>query len=213
LGIPEGGFNLIKRFKENPALSEIPVFALTSGVISEDEGLQMTGQIERVMRKDAINSSELINHLRNLEIMHPKRAGLVDDMTGLFNFRYFQIRLAQEAKRAMRYKFQLVLAILDIDHFSHYINKHGEYYGNLTVRKIAEVLRRHTRSSDVVVRYSGNAFALILPNTLLSSSVSLCKRLVSIIHDYPFLKEEFQPNGRLTVSIGTSEFRGNPPKN
>ena len=208
IGIPEGGFNLIKRFKENPALSEIPLFALTSGTLLEDEGLQMTGQVERVLRKDALNSRALINHLRNLELMHPKRAGLLDDTTGLFNYRYFQIRLAQESKRATRYKFPLVLAILDIDHFGHYMNKHGEYYCNLTLRKIAEILRRHTRGSDVIVRYGGDAFALILPNTLLSSGVNLCKRLVSIIHDYPFIKEEVQPNGRLTVSIGASEFKG-----
>lgn len=208
LDMKEGGFNLIKRFKENPALSEIPVFALTAGTISEEEGFRMTDRIERFLRKDAIDSSELINHLRNLEIIHPKRAGLIDDITGLFNLRYFKIRLAQEAKRAMRYNFPLVLAILDIDHFGHYINKHGEYYGNLTLRKVAEILRRHTRGSDVVVRYGGDAFALIIPNTLLPSGVNLCKRLVSIIHDYPFLREEVQPNGRLTVSAGVSDFRG-----
>ncbi len=209
IGIPEGGFGLIKTLKENPAMGEIPIFALTSGgTLSEDEGLQMIGQIEMVLRKDALNSRALINHLRNLELIHPKRAGLVDDTTGLFNYRYFQIRLSQEAKRAMRYKFPLVLAILDIDHFGHYMNKHGEYYCNLTLRKIAEILRRHTRASDVIVRYGGDAFALILPNTLLSSGVNLCKRLASIIHDYPFLKEEVQPNGRLTASIGASEFKG-----
>ena len=95
LNIPEGGFNLIKSFKENPATKGMPIFALTSSSLSPDESLEMTGQVERVLRKDALNSSALVAHLRNLEVLHPKRAGLIDDITGIFNHRYFQIRLAQ----------------------------------------------------------------------------------------------------------------------
>jgi diguanylate cyclase (GGDEF)-like protein/PAS domain S-box-containing protein len=212
LNIPEGGFNLIKSLKENPATKRIPVFALTSSTLSTDESLQMIGQIERVLKKDAISSKELVNHLRDLEILHPKRAGLIDEITGLFNYRYFQIRLAQETNRAKRYKFPLLLAILDVDHLGHYINKHGEYYGNLALRKIAELLRKNIRGSDVVVRYGGDAFAIILTNTLFSSGSSLCRRFISIIHDYPFLKEESQPNGRLTASIGIVEFKDQSPE-
>ena len=212
LNIPDGGFNLIKNFRENPATKRIPIFALTSSPLSADESLQMTGQIERVLRKDALSSKELINHLRDLEVLLPKRAGLIDDITGLFNHRYFQIRLAQETNRAKRYKFPLVLAILDIDHFGHYVDEHGEYYGNLALRKVAELLRKNIRGSDVVVRYGGDAFAVLLTNTLLSSGVSLCKRFLSVIHDYPFLKEESQPNGRLTASIGILEFKEQSPE-
>ncbi|MDO9288503.1 MAG: diguanylate cyclase, partial [Thermodesulfovibrionales bacterium] len=212
LNIPEGGFNLIKNLKENPATKRIPIFALTSSALLPDESLQLTGQIERVLRKDALSSKELINHLRDLEILLPQRAGLIDDITGLFNHRYFQIRLAQETNRAKRYKFPLVIAILDIDHFGHYVDKHGEYYGNLALRKIAELLRKNIRGSDVVVRYGGDAFGLILTNTLLSSGTPLCKRFLTVIHDYPFLKEESQPNGKLTASIGVLEFKGQSPE-
>jgi diguanylate cyclase (GGDEF)-like protein len=76
------------------------------------------------------------------------------------------------------------------------------------LRKIAELLRKDIRGSDVVVRYGSDAFALILTNTYLSSGVTLCKRLLSTIHDYPFLKEESQPNGRLTASAGILAFSG-----
>ncbi|PIW88885.1 MAG: hypothetical protein COZ93_08065 [Nitrospirae bacterium CG_4_8_14_3_um_filter_44_28] len=208
LNIPEGGFNLIKSFKENPATKMMPIFALTSGPLSEDERLQMTGQVERVLKKDALNSRALVTHLRDLEVLHPQRAGLIDDITGIFNHRYFQIRLAQETNRARRYNIPLVLAILDMDHFSHYVDRHGEYYGNLALRKVAELLRKNIRGADVVVRYGGGAFAVMLTNTFLSSGVTLCKRSLSTIHDYPFLKEESQPNGRLTASIGVLEFKG-----
>ncbi len=208
LNIPEGGFNLIKSFKENPATKMIPIFALTFGALSEDESIYMTGQVERVLRKDALSSSALVTHLRDLEVLHPKRAGLIDEITGIFNHRYFQIRLAQETSRARRYSLPFVMAIFGVDYFSHYTNRHGEYYGNLALRKIAELLRKDIRGSDVVVRYGSDAFALILTNTYLSSGVALCKRFLSTIHDYPFLKEEGQPNGRLTASAGILEFSG-----
>ncbi|MEK7712832.1 MAG: response regulator, partial [Nitrospirota bacterium] len=165
LNIPEGGFNLIKSFKENPATKMIPVFALTSASLSPDESLEMTGQIERVLRKDALSSKELITHLRDLEVLHPQRAGLIDEITGIFNHRYFQIRLAQETSRARRYNLPFVMAIFGVDYFTHYTNRHGEYYGNLALRKIAELLRKDIRGSDVVVRYGSDAFALILTNT------------------------------------------------
>jgi len=212
LNLAGGGFNLIRELKDNPATKGTPIFALTSTSLSPDESLQMTGQVERVLRKDALSSRVLINHLRDMEILHPKRAGLIDDVTGIFNHRYFQLRLAQETKRAVRYKFPLVLAILDIDHFGHYMDKHGEYYGNLALRKVAELLRKNIRGSDVVVRYGGDAFAIILTNTLLSSGVNLCKRFISVVRDYPFLKEETQPNGKLTASMGIAEFKGQAPE-
>jgi len=207
IGIHGGGFNLIKRIKENPALRDIPIFAISSRPISPDESLQMRGQIERVLSKDALGSRELINHLRELEILHPKRAGLIDDITGLFNYRYLQIRLAQETNRAKRYNLPLLFAILDIDHFGHYVSKEGEYYGNLVLKKVADLLRKNIRGSDVAVRYGGDAFGIILPNTIIPSGLTLCRRFLSIIHDYPFLKENIQPGGRITASIGISSFK------
>jgi len=212
LTLAGGGFDVIRELKDNPATKGTPVFALTSTSLSPDESLEMTGQVERVLKKDALSSKVLINHLRDMEILHPKRAGLIDDVTGVFNHRYFQLRIAQETKRAARYKFPMVLAMLDLDHFGHYMDKHGEYYGNLVLRKVAELLRKNIRGSDVVVRYGGDAFAIILTNTFLSSGVNLCKRFISLIRDYPFVREETQPNGKLTASVGVAEFKGQLPE-
>lgn len=212
LNLPEGGFKVIKEFRDNIALKDVPIFAITSTTLSSDERLEMAGQIERVLCKDALSSKELINYLKSIEVLHPKRAGLIDELTGIFNYRYFQIRLSQEIARSIRYKLPLVLMLLDIDHFNHYISRKGEYYGNLILKKVTELIRKNIRSSDVLVRYGTDAFAVILTNTLLSSSIILARRFVSTIHDYPFLYEEVQPNGKITVSIGTSEFKGQSPE-
>lgn len=207
-GIANGGYNAIRKIKDNPALTDIPVIALTHRDLSKDDKLAMTGQIEGILNKDALNSVELVEHLRHLEALYPNKAGLIDEATGLFNFRYFNIRLAQESKRAKRYKTPLVLLFLDVDHFDNYKSKKGEHYGNLASRKVAELVNKHIRGSDVLVRYKGNSFAVILTNTSLFSGINLAKRFVSMIHDYPFLHEEVQPNGKITISIGISDYNG-----
>ncbi|MBF8278416.1 MAG: hypothetical protein HW390_3489 [Candidatus Brocadiaceae bacterium] len=169
-------------------------------------------QHKRVLCKDSINSRELIGHLRSLELLHPKRAGLIDELTGVFNYRYFQIRLAQETLRATRYKLPLSLIILDIDQFNHYVGIKGEYYGNLILKKVADILRKNLRGSDALARYGRDSFAIILTNTLLSPSILLARRFVTIISDYPFLHEEVQPNGKITASIGLSAYKEETPE-
>ncbi|GAB4536434.1 MAG: hypothetical protein Fur0020_04440 [Thermodesulfovibrionia bacterium] len=211
LDMPDGGFNLINKLKDNPATKNIPVFAMTSGVITAQETLAMAGQIERVLRKDALSSREFVNYIRELELLYPQRAGLIDEVTGVFTNRYLHLRLTQEIHRSMRYKIPLILALLDIDHFGDYVQKNGYYYGNLVLKKTAELIRKNVRGSDVIARYGGDAFIIILTNTLLPSGVSLCRRLLSIIHDYPFLYEERHINGRITASMGIVEFREGSP--
>ena len=212
LDVPNGGFETIKELRSKPALSDIPILAVTANTLSVNEKVEMLGQIERVLCKDALSSKELLGHLRSMEIMHPRKAGLIDELTGVFNYRYFQIRLAQEIVRAARYKQSLVLMILDIDQFSHYVEKKGEYYGNLVLKKVAGLIKKTIRGSDVLVRHGDDAFGIILTNTHLSSGIILARRFVSIVHDYPFLHEEIQPKGRITASIGVSEFQGQTPE-
>ncbi len=206
------GFEVISGLKSDASTAGIPIFALTNRNLSVDERLGMTGQIERIFRKDDMTAHDLIGHLKDVEILHPKRAGLVDDLTGLLNHRYFQLRLAQEVNRSLRYRMPLTLALLDIDGFGGYVKAKGDYYGNLVLKKTAELLMRNVRGSDIVVRYGGDAFGVILPNTLLGPAVSLGRRFNSIIRDYPFLYEDVQPRGTITVSVGVASLGEHTPE-
>jgi len=89
----------------------------------------------------------------------------IDDLTGLFNRRYFNRALEQEVHRAQRYKHDLTLAMLDIDHFKLYNDSNGHQEGDRALVRIAEILRKSFRQTDIIVRFGGEEFAVIMPET------------------------------------------------
>lgn len=201
-------YDVIREIKDNPSTRDIPIFIITERDLSVDDRLNLVGKIERIVKKYSFDTKELINHIKELEILYPKRAGLIDELTGVFSHRYFQIRLAQEVERATRYKLPLNLLIIDLDYFDNYVKKYGEYYGNLTLKKVAELLRKNIRGSDVVVRYGGDSFAIILPNTVVSAALSMANRFNAIIKNYPFVFLDSQAQANITASIGLTFLDG-----
>lgn len=133
-----------------------------------------------------------------------KLQAITDGLTGLYNHRFFREHLEVELERTDRYNHSLSLIILDIDHFKHYNDTHGHPQGDELLRKLAELLRKSLRESDVACRYGGEEFALILPETTKDAALALGERIRKAISEHPFPFRETQPMGTLSVSVGVA---------
>ena len=127
-----------------------------------------------------------------------------DPLTGLVNRRVMEKVLQREYKRAVRYKSHLTLAFLDLDDFKVVNDKYGHDRGDELLRYVADVLEELTRDSDVVSRYAGDEFVIILPGTSTNESFLLIQRL----QDY-FRKNPMDVDGEqipVSISFGLSSM-------
>lgn len=135
-----------------------------------------------------------------------KNLSLTDAMTDLNNYRYFEDRLKEEINRGRRNKSPVSMIMLDIDHFKNYNDTLGHQAGDEALRSVGWILKNAVREEDIVNRYGGEEFCIILPGITKDVIPVLAERIRSKIEEYPFYKENVQPGGRLTVSLGGSSF-------
>ena len=135
-----------------------------------------------------------------------EQISITDGLTGLYNYRYFKKRLDDEILRARRYGHSLSLILFDVDYFKNYNDKLGHPAGDVALKAIAHLLKSTIRKSDIPFRYGGEEFGVMLPEEGPENSKNFAQRLRIIIEAYPFDKEEVQPGGKLTVSLGVSSF-------
>jgi len=117
-------------------------------------------------------------------------------LTGAYNRRNLEKFLAHEFARAARSRHSLTLILLDIDHFKSFDDMHGHAVGDQILQTVVQVLRENLRGADVLARYGGDEFAVVLPETDLSGAHAAGEKLRGAIAAYPF------PDGPLTISLG-----------
>ena len=127
-----------------------------------------------------------------------------DGLTGLFNHRYFLDSIEREFERARRYHRDLALIMLDLDGFKSINDACGHPQGNQVLIQIARLLLQTLRFVDVVSRYGGDEFAILLPETNTSSAQQIASRILQEIRRSPFLHEgKVFP---LSASIGIAPY-------
>jgi diguanylate cyclase (GGDEF)-like protein len=139
-------------------------------------------------------------------ILHKKTEELtvVDELTGVFNYRYFTKKITDELKRAKRYHQPLSLIMIDIDWFKKCNDTYGHLFGNLVLKNLAQVIRGCIREVDILVRYGGEEFVVILPQTSKEDALSIGERIRSSVESTIFADETDQVKTLLTVSLGVA---------
>ena len=108
-----------------------------------------------------------------------KRLVTTDTLTGLYNYRFFRDMLSREMESSLRSGSFTCLIMIDIDHFKRINDEWGHESGNQALMMAANVFRQTIRVSDVVCRYGGEEFAVILPHTRLPVAVKVAERIRS----------------------------------
>ena len=152
----------------------------------------------------AATSAALGAALANRALVRQLEAEVVtDDLTGVYNYRYLRLALRREVQRAARLGHPLGLIMLDVDRLKEYNDRFGHLAGSEVLKKIAAVLRATVREIDLVAKYGGDEFLLILPHTRREGAAAAAERLRHAVESTAF------PNiaaGEMTCSIGISTF-------
>ncbi len=144
-----------------------------------------------------------------------EQKAFVDAMTGLFNHRYFKEQTILELARAKRYQRALSLVFIDVDHFKKLNDTHGHQVGDEVLTAVGRILSSEVRGADITVRmdgvpyavrYGGEEFVIILPETDVAGALCVAERLRECIAVADLPGGATQPAGRVTISAGVAAF-------
>lgn len=148
--------------------------------------------------------NHMVAELHDKQLRLEQRAN-TDSLTGLYNHRFFQERLNEEVKRADRHCRQISVLMIDLDHFKSFNDTHGHPAGDCAIVEVAGILRHSVRDIDVVGRYGGEEFAVIMPECALSDARKTAERIREQIQRNGFAGKDGQ-TVPMTCSIGVAHY-------
>jgi diguanylate cyclase (GGDEF)-like protein len=141
-----------------------------------------------------------------------KRAASYDSLTGVHNHRYFYERLGQEMSHSQRHGHSLSIAIIDVDELKKLNDLHGHLAGDETLRRMGRLLKENVRASDVVARYGGDEFAIIMPETEKEEAEKVIARIMFVLDKSIVEYNELSfPMPSRSHGVATFPWDGNNP--
>ena len=126
----------------------------------------------------AIQNANYVERVRQL--------AYVDGLTGIFNRRFFELRISEEIERARRFQTGMAVIMVDIDHFKRLNDEFGHLLGDEVLRQVSSIFHQQLRKIDVVCRYGGEEFSILLSQTNLQHAVSVAEKLRRMVETWQF---------------------------
>lgn len=154
----------------------------------------------------AVVATQLAWILSNFELMSKMwTLAITDELTGLFNRRYFHLRIQEEIARSERYDEGFCLGLIDLDGFKELNRVHGHLVGDEVLSQVCGVLRRNLRGVDIAARYGGDEIVLLFPETGPEEAMRILTRLQAATHEMVFVGRDGIPV-KLGFSAGIAQF-------
>ncbi len=144
--------------------------------------------------------------LEKIHIQNLMNYANVDGLTGAFNHRYFYENIEFLCEDSKKNDSQLSLLMIDIDYFKKYNDMYGHSQGDELLKEITTILRNNLRENDILCRYGGDEFCVILPDTNKEKAYRVADNLREAVYNYECFGREYIHNGKMTLSIGVSTY-------
>ncbi|ACO04295.1 MAG TPA: GGDEF domain-containing protein [Persephonella sp.] len=165
--------------------------------------------LEYFFRKNFLQSFLIFLDKKKTEYLNRKlyEMTITDELTKVANRRFFQEAVEKELKRAYRERYPVSLLIVDVDHFKEYNDSFGHTAGDRCLCSVAEILKKYRkRSYDLVARYGGDEFIVVLPKASEDYAMNVAQMIRSDVEDLCI--KHIEPFNRVTVSIGVAVLNG-----
>ncbi len=210
------GHEVCRRMQADPATRDIPIIFVTahSDESAETLGLEL-GAVDFISKpiNPKIVRARVRTHLTLKAQSDLLREWVyIDGLTGVYNRRHFDERLASEWGRAARTGGALSVVLIDVDLFKRYNDRHGHQAGDDCLRRVATALKAGVRRpGDLVARYGGEEFVCVLPETGLAGAMLLAQQLGAAVHALQIDHGDSTAAPVVTVSLGVCTQPGKAP--
>lgn len=206
------GFDILAVLKAGEETHLIPVIIITGLNSDKDEERGFfLGAVDYIKRpfKNAIVRARVDTQIHIVRQMQTiERLGMIDGLTEISNRRAFNVRIQYEWKRAIRERSELAMIMVDIDHFKNYNDRYGHPQGDIMLRAVSRAMEKALkRSTDLLFRYGGEEFSVLLPNTNLKGAGKVAERMRKNVEQTKVRCIGKQEITTETISIGIAAIR------
>lgn len=197
---------LVNEEKDIPAGSSYTVIPLKLNLESSPFAyLAASGIKEDSKEKFSILASQFLLGLkRALLYKQVQELSITDSLTGIFTRRYFLERFDEELQRSKKFNYFLSVLMIDIDHFKDFNDRFGHLVGDIIIKVTSQCIKDNIRQIDMLGRYGGEEFAVILPETDRKEALFVAGRIREAVLDKPI--KAYDEDLKVTISIGVSVF-------